>query len=120
MFLLDVASCGSHHYNEPSHLDVTVGSGGNSNTVLLEGYQGARNEFYISSNLRWSITVSGKDMQWLEFAPTSGVGNAKITVAARSSNESVNDRVSYVHVNGEDFRREVKVVQVSNYPVGKE
>lgn len=107
--LLDVASCGCsrHDYDDDlNELNVS------SNRVILESQEGASSELLISSNLHWTISNNGG---WLIVSPRSGNNDAKIIIAALSTNESLYERSCTMIIEGDGgpgpIQREVIVIQ---------
>ncbi|MFA5713256.1 MAG: M64 family metallopeptidase [Bacteroidales bacterium] len=87
---------------EPLYIDV------NSVTLTLPNYDGV-GEVALQSNGNWTASVSAS---WCSIAPTSGKGDAIITVTL-SDNGGERERSATLNIGGGEVRRYVKITQQS-------
>lgn len=66
--------------------------------VMFGSQQVATETIDITCSSEWKVGIEGE--QWLEVRPTSGQGDGKITVTAKSSNESRLERTCNVLISG--------------------
>lgn len=84
-----------------------------SNDMLNIGSRGGNLGISLTTNTSWISRADG-NADWLSVSPTSGSGNAEVTVSV-SDNPSVNDRSSFVYIDALGRNVSVLVTQKARY-----
>lgn len=80
-----------------------------NNEVNLNSLSGSSNQFDVSSDIGWEIV---SDCDWLSVTPTSGQGDATISVTALGENDELDSRECVLTITTElGYSRTVRVVQ---------